>query len=249
MENNRQTALVTGGNRGIGKAIALQLAKDGFNIIVNYLNESALESALETKTEIEAFGVECLLVPGDVSKFEDCEAMTKLGYEKFTNIEVLVNNAGITKDMLLMKMKPEDFMQVIDVNLLGTFNMIKACNMKMMRARYGRIINISSVIGVVGNAGQINYSASKAGVIGVTKSVAKELATRGITCNAIAPGYIETDMTKVLPDAVKEEISSKIATKKLGQPSDIANAVSFLAKPETGYITGQVLNVCGGMVM
>ena len=242
-----KVALITGASRGIGKQIALILAKEGFNIAINYRVESKELKSL--KEEIEKNNVKCLLLKGDVSSFEDCENMVKKIIDTFGNIYVLVNNAGITKDTLLLKMKEEDFKQVIDVNLVGTFNMTKAASPYMIKQRQGRIINISSVVGISGNAGQSNYAASKAGIIGFTKSIAKELASRNILVNAIAPGFIETDMTKVLNDNVKEKILEQIPLKKYGTAEDVANVVKFLASSESSYITGQVINVDGGMLM
>ena len=242
-----KVALITGASRGIGKQIALILAKEGFNIAINYRVESKELKSL--KEEIEKNNVKCLLLKGDVSSFEDCENMVKKIIDTFGNIYVLVNNAGITKDTLLLKMKEEDFKQVIDVNLVGTFNMTKAVTPYMIKQRQGRIINISSVVGISGNAGQSNYAASKAGIIGFTKSIAKELASRNILVNAIAPGFIETDMTKVLSDNVKEKILEQIPLKKYGTAEDVANVVKFLASSESSYITGQVINVDGGMLM
>ena len=242
-----KVALITGASRGIGKQIALILAKEGFNIAINYRVESKELKSL--KEEIEKNNVKCLLLKGDVSSFEDCENMVKKIIDTFGNIYILVNNAGITKDTLLLKMKEEDFKQVIDVNLVGTFNMTKVASPYMIKQRQGRIINISSVVGISGNAGQSNYAASKAGIIGFTKSIAKELASRNILVNAIAPGFIETDMTKVLSDNVKEKILEQIPLKKYGTAEDVANVVKFLASSESSYITGQVINVDGGMLM
>lgn len=242
-----KVALITGATRGIGKQISLTLAKEGYDIALNYRKEnSELE---DLKKEIENLNVKCLPIKGDVSSYEDCENMTKQVIEKFGQIDVLVNNAGITKDTLLVRMKKEDFESVIDVNLVGTFNMTKNVAGYMMKARSGRIINISSVVGIAGNAGQSNYSASKAGIIGFTKSLAKELASRNILVNAVAPGYIETDMTNVLSDSVKENILNTIPLKKVGKAEDVANVVKFLASNENSYITGQVINIDGGMLM
>ena len=240
-------ALITGATRGIGKQIAITLAKQGYNIALNYrkLNEE-LEN---TKKEIEKIGVQILAVKGDVANFEDCENFVKQVIERFGQIDVLVNNAGITKDMLLMRMKKEDFEQVIDTNLVGTFNVTKNVVPYMMKARSGRIINISSVVGISGNAGQTNYSASKAGIIGFTKSLAKEIASRNILVNAVAPGFIETNMTDVLKDDVKQEIAKNIPLKRMGTAQDVANVVKFLASDDSSYITGQVINVDGGMLM
>ncbi len=242
-----KVAFITGSTRGIGKQIAITLAKNGYDVVINYRNEN--EDLINTKKEIEAQQVKCLAVQGDITNFEDCERMIKETIDKFGKIDVLVNNAGITKDMLLMRMKKEDFEQVIDVNLVGTFNMTKNAISYMMKARSGRIINLSSVVGLVGNAGQTNYAASKAGIIGFTKSLAKEVASRNILVNAIAPGFIETDMTQVLKEDVKEEIAKSIPLKRMGTVEDVANLVKFLASEESSYITGQVIHVDGGMVM
>lgn len=240
-------ALITGATRGIGKQIAITLAKQGYNIALNYRKEN--EELENTKKEIEEIGVQVLAVKGDVANFEDCENFVKQVIERFGQIDVLVNNAGITKDMLLMRMKKEDFEQVIDTNLVGTFNVTKNVVPYMMKARSGRIINISSVVGISGNAGQTNYSASKAGIIGFTKSLAKEIASRNILVNAVAPGFIETNMTDVLKDDVKQEIAKNIPLKRMGTAQDVANVVKFLASDDSSYITGQVINVDGGMLM
>ena len=240
-------ALITGATRGIGKQIAITLAKQGYNIALNYRKEN--EELENTKKEIEEIGVQVLAVKGDVANFEDCENFVKQVIERFGQINVLVNNAGITKDMLLMRMKKEDFEQVIDTNLVGTFNVTKNVVPYMMKARSGRIINISSVVGISGNAGQTNYSASKAGIIGFTKSLAKEIASRNIFVNAVAPGFIETNMTDVLKDDVKQEIAKNIPLKRMGTAQDVANVVKFLASDDSSYITGQVINVDGGMLM
>ena len=242
-----KVALVTGAARGIGKQIAITLAKEGYNIALNYRTNT--DSIVELKNQIENFGVECLLVQGDVSVFEDAERIANETFEKFGRINVLVNNAGITKDMLLLRMKPEDFMNVIDVNLVGTYNITKNVSGYMMKAREGRIINVSSVVGISGNAGQSNYSASKAGTIGFTKSLAKELASRNILVNAVAPGFIETDMTNVLKDEVKEKIAEQIPLRREGKAEEVANVVKFLASDDSSYITGQVINIDGGMLM
>ena len=218
-------ALITGATRGIGKQIAITLAKQGYNIALNYRKEN--EELENTKKEIEEIGVQVIAVKGDVANFEDCENFVKQVIERFGQIDVLVNNAGITKDMLLMRMKKEDFEQVIDTNLVGTFNVTKNVVPYMMKARSGRIINISSVVGISGNAGQTNYSASKAGIIGFTKSLAKEIASRNILVNAVAPGFIETNMTDVLKDDVKQEIAKNIPLKRMGTTQDVANVVKF----------------------
>ena len=240
-----KVALITGATRGIGKQIAITLAKQGFDIAINYRSEN--DSLNETIKEIENYGVQCLAVQGDVSVFEDCENMAKQVIEKFGKIDVLVNNAGITKDMLFMRMKQDDFKQVIDVNLVGTYNMTKNVSQYMIKQKYGKIINISSVVGLHGNAGQANYSASKAGIIGFTKSLAKELASRNILVNAVAPGFIETDMTSVLKDEVKTNILNTIPLKREGKPEEVDNVVKFLASEDSSYITGQVISVDGGM--
>lgn len=240
-------AIITGGTRGIGKQIALTFAKEGYNIAINYRTEN--EDLKNTKKEIEENNVKCFTFQGDVTNFKDCEQFVKQIVEEFGNIDVLVNNAGITRDTLLMRMKEEDFKQVIDTNLIGTFNVTKNVISYMMKARSGRIINISSVVGISGNAGQTNYSASKAGIIGFTKSLAKEVASRNITVNAVAPGFIETQMTDVLKEDIKEEIAKKIPLKRMGTPQDVANVVKFLASNDSSYITGQVINIDGGMLM
>lgn len=242
-----KVAFITGGTRGIGKQIALTLAENGFDIAVNYRSEN--DDLKNTKNEIEKLGVKCFTVQGDVSSFEDCERFVNEIITEFGKIDVLVNNAGITRDMLLMRMKKEDFTDVIDTNLVGTFNVTKNVIQHMMKQRNGRIINISSVVGVSGNAGQTNYSASKAGIIGFTKSLAKEVGSRNILVNAVAPGFIATNMTDVLKDEVKEEIAKTIPLKRMGNTQDVANVVKFLASDDASYITGQVINVDGGMLM
>lgn len=242
-----EVAFITGATRGIGKKIALTFAKEGYNICINYRKETNDLDVL--KSEIEANNVKCLFVKADVSNFEECENAVKSIIEKFGQIDVLVNNAGITKDMLLARMKPEDFKSVLDVNLVGTFNVTKNVLPYMMKARSGRIINISSVVGISGNAGQTNYSASKAGIIGFTKSLAKEVASRNILINAVAPGFIETDMTNVLKPEIKEQIAKNIPLKRMGTAEDVANVVKFLASKDSSYITGQVINIDGGMLM
>ncbi len=243
----KKVALITGATRGIGKQIAIKLAKGGYNIALNYRTEN--EDLNLTKAQIEDLNVKCLAVKGDVSNFEDCENVVKTIIEDFGQIDVLVNNAGITKDMLLMRMKKEDFEQVINVNLVGTFNMTKNVINYMLKARSGRIINISSVVGISGNAGQTNYAASKAGIIGFTKSLAKEVASRNVLVNAVAPGFIQTNMTDVLKDELKEEIAKNIPLNRMGTAEDVANVVKFLASEDSSYITGQVINVDGGMLM
>jgi len=242
-----KVALITGGTRGIGKQIACTLAHEGYDIAINYRNEN--DDLKNTKKEIEANNVKCFSVQGDVSNFEDCQNFIKKIIEEFGKIDVLVNNAGITRDTLLMRMKKEDFEQVIYTNLVGTFNVTKNVISHMVKAKNGRIINISSVVGISGNAGQTNYAASKAGIIGFTKSLAKEVASRNITVNAVAPGFIETQMTDVLKDNIKEEIAKTIPLKRMGTPQDVANVVKFLASSDSSYITGQVIHVDGGMLM
>jgi len=239
-------ALVTGASRGIGKAIAMELALLGADVAINYNNSA--EKAEEVATEIRAMGRKSLTIQADVSKFEEAEALVNKVNEEFGQIDILVNNAGITKDTLLLKMKEEQFDDVISANLKSTFNCTKVAIKLMMKKKYGRIINVASVVGITGNAGQANYAASKAGVIGFTKSTAIEIGSRGITVNAIAPGYIETDMTDNLNEKVKEQLLGRIPLKKLGQPKDVANLVAFLASDNAEYITGQVIKVDGGMV-
>lgn len=240
-------AIVTGAAKGIGKAIALKLASLGANIVLNY--RSSEEKAIETENEIKALGVEVLRVKGDISNISDVENLINTAKEKFGKIDIMVNNAGITKDTLILRMKEEDFDSVINVNLKGVFNCLKTITPIMVKQREGKIINLSSVVGLSGNAGQVNYAASKAGVIGMTKSLAKEIGARGITVNAVAPGFIETDMTEVLGDKFKEEAKKSIPLKRLGKPEDVANVVAFLASEDANYITGQVIQVDGGMVM
>lgn len=238
-----KTVIVTGGAKGIGRAIALKFAGEGANIVLNYRSTSPEA----VKAEIEEKGVKCLTVQADVSKADEAQKLVDAAIAEFGGVDVLVNNAGITRDTLLMRMSEEDFDAVIDTNLKGCFNMIKAVNKIMMKQRSGAIINMSSVIGIAGNIGQVNYAASKAGILGMTYSVAKELASRNITCNAIAPGMIATDMTDVLSDKMKEQILANIPLKRLGQPEEIADTALFLAKSK--YITGQVITVDGGMVI
>ena len=242
-----KVALITGGTRGIGKEIAYTLAEKNYDIIINYRTEN--EELMKLKKEIEQKRVRCLLLKGDVSNFEDCKKIVEEAINRMNHIDVLVNNAGITKDMLLMRMKPEDFNEVINVNLIGTFNMTKNVINYMMKERKGRIINVSSVVGISGNAGQTNYAASKAGIIGFTKSLAKEVASRNILVNAIAPGFIQTDMTNILKENVKDEIAKTIPLKRMGTAKDVANVVKFLVSEDSTYITGQVIQVDGGMLM
>lgn len=240
-------ALVTGAGRGIGREIALSLAKEGATVIVNY--NGSKERAEAVVEEILAAGGSAESFQCDVADNEACEAMIKAVIEKYKRVDILVNNAGVTRDNLLMKMSEEDFDMVINTNLKGAFHTIRHLSRYLLKQRSGKIINISSVVGLSGNAGQANYSASKAGVIGLTKSVAKELASRGITVNAVAPGMIATEMTEVLPDSVKEGMLTQIPLKKVGTTKNIADAVVFLASDKADYITGQVLVVDGGMTM
>lgn len=242
---SNKTCLITGSSRGIGAGCALLFARNGYNVVVNYTSREPQDLV----AQLEEMGASYLVVKGDVSKPEDAQHLVDAAVETFGSLDVLVNNAGITKDNLMLRMKAEDFSQVLDVNLLGTFNMTKAASAVMMKKRQGSIINISSVVGLRGNAGQVNYAASKAGIIGLTKSVAKELAKRCITCNAIAPGFIETEMTDVLSDKVKERILQDIPMGTLGKTQDIAQLALFLASEGSRYITGQIIAVDGGMSM
>lgn len=241
------TVLVTGGASGIGKACALTFAQAGYNVVVNYGHSE--QAALEVTKQCSELGVEAFAVKADVSKQEEVNAMVDLTLKTFGSIDVLINNSGITKDNLLLRMTSEDFSDVLDVNLLGTFHCIKAVVKPMMKARKGKIINMASVIGQIGNIGQANYAASKGGIIALTKSVARELASRNVTCNAIAPGFIQTKMTDVLSDEVKSGILGQVPMARLGQPEDVAKVALFLASDAANYITGQVINVDGGMVM
>lgn len=250
MDLTNKIALVTGGSQGIGKAVCLKLASLGADIAINYIDfGNNKEIAMETQKEIEALGVKAMIVGADVSSFEETEEMFKEVVKEFGRIDILVNNAGITKDNLMMRMKEVDFDAVINVNLKGTWNCMKHVTRIMMKQKYGKIISMASVVGVMGNAGQVNYSASKAGVIGMTMSLARELASRGINVNAVAPGFIQTDMTDVLSDDVKAELSKNIPLGTLGTVEDVANTVAFLASDESKYITGQVIHVDGGMAM
>lgn len=243
MELTNKTVFVTGSTRGIGLAIAKAFAKEGANIVLNGRGDIRPELI----AEIESLGVKVLPVSGDIASFESAGEMVKAVEAEFGSIDVLVNNAGITNDKLLLRMSPEEFESVVHVNLTGTFNMTQKVLKKMMKQRSGAIINLASVVGLIGNVGQANYAASKAGIIGFTKSAAREVAPRGITVNAIAPGFIQTEMTDVLSDKVKEQMQGQIPLKGFGTVEDVANAAIFLAK--NSYITGQVLNVDGGMVM
>jgi 3-oxoacyl-[acyl-carrier protein] reductase len=240
-------AVVTGAGRGIGRAIALQLAKSGAKVVVNY--RSSIAQVEELLNVIKDNGGEAIAVQADISKEAEVKALIEAAVKQFGRLDILVNNAGITKDNLLMRMSEEDFNQVLDINLKGTFLCTKHASTIMLKQRSGKIINISSVVGVTGNIGQANYAASKAGVIGLTKAAARELASRGITVNAVAPGFIDTDMTEHLSDKIKEASIANIPLKRFGTTDEIAGAVSFLASEAANYITGQVLQVDGGMVM
>ncbi|MDO4978095.1 MAG: 3-oxoacyl-[acyl-carrier-protein] reductase [Eubacteriales bacterium] len=246
--SDRKIALVTGGSRGIGRAICERLSADGFDIVFNYIG--GYDAAMETKKMCEEKGAKVLAVQADISQSADCQRLIDEALVFGDNrIDVLVNNAGITKDNLLGRIKDEDFDAVLNVNLKGTFYMMRGVGKRMLRQKSGRIINMSSVVGVMGNAGQVNYAASKAGVIGMTKSFAREVASRKITVNAVAPGMIETDMTKALPASAQEKILDTIPFHEMGQAKDVANVVSFLASDDARYITGQVICVDGGMAI
>lgn len=242
-----KVALVTGASRGIGRAVAIQMAQNGADVIVNYSGSEA--AAQETVDAILDLGRKAIKVKANVANAEEVQAMVAEAHETFGHIDILVNNAGITRDGLLMRMKDEDWDAVLDINLKGTYLVTKAVAKIMMKQRSGHIINMTSVVGVMGNAGQTNYAASKAGVIGFTKSCAKELASRGITVNAVAPGFIHTDMTDVLSDKVKEAMVHEIPLGRMAEPQEVANVVTFLASDFSSYVTGQVINVDGGMVM
>ncbi len=242
-----RNALVTGGSRGIGRAICLELARQGANVAVNYAGNA--QAAEETAAACRELGVQAVTIRADVADAAACESMVKEVISSFGSLHILVNNAGITRDNLALSISESDFDAVLDTNLKGAFFCCKAAYRPMMRQRYGRIINMSSVVGLRGNAGQANYSASKAGLIGLTKSLAKELAARKVTVNAVAPGFIDTDMTAVLPEAAKETLLKTIPMARLGQPEDVARAVAFFAADETAYVTGQVLCVDGGMAV
>ncbi|HZK37309.1 MAG TPA: 3-oxoacyl-[acyl-carrier-protein] reductase [Clostridia bacterium] len=242
-----KTVLITGGSRGIGRAIALAFAEEGTNVIINYTSDE--ENAKDVIKEIEKFGVKGLAVRANISKAEEVNSMFDKIKEDFDMIDILINNAGITRDSLFIGMKEKDWDEVIEVNLKGMFLCTKAVIRKMLRQKYGRIVNISSVVGVIGNPGQANYCASKAGVIGLTKSLAREVASRNITVNAIAPGFIKTDMTDALPGDIKESVMGTIPMGRYGNPEDIANIAVFLSSGKAGYITGQIIHIDGGMAM
>lgn len=260
----RRVALITGASRGIGADIARQFAAEGYSVVVNYSSDSSAQAAEDLLSELATLaqvrlelGEAALIEPvedqvfvasqADVSQFDAAKELVASVKERFGRIDVLVNNAGITRDGLLMRMKEEAFDRVVEVNLKGAFNCLRHAAPIMMKQRYGRIISVSSVVGVAGNAGQVNYAASKAGIIGMTKAAAKEMAARGVTVNAVAPGFISTAMTDELPEAAREQILGRIAAGEFGEGTDVANAVSFFARPESGYVTGQVLCIDGGM--
>ncbi|WP_044895563.1 3-oxoacyl-[acyl-carrier-protein] reductase [Bacillus alveayuensis] len=242
-----KVALVTGASRGIGRAIALDLAKHGANVVVNYAGNEAM--ANEVVEQIKALGRDAFAIKADVSDYEEVAEMIQEVLNRYNQLDILVNNAGITKDNLLMRMKEAEWDDVMNINLKGVFHCTKAVTRQMMKQRSGRIINVASIVGVCGNAGQANYVAAKAGVIGLTKTTAKELASRNITVNAVAPGFITTDMTDQLTDAVKEEMLKQIPLNRFGRPKDVANVVTFLASEKSQYITGQTIHIDGGMVM
>lgn len=242
-----KTAIVTGASRGIGRKIALELGKEGYNVVVNYAGNK--EKAEEVVSEIKSFGVEAFAFQANVSEQDEVKAMIRETTSQFGTIDVLVNNAGITRDNLLMRMKQDEWDDVINTNLKGVFNCVQAVTRPMLKQKSGRIINLSSVVGSLGNAGQVNYVATKSGVEGMTRTFARELASRGITCNAVAPGFIVSDMTDQLSDELKEQMKSQIPLARFGEDSDIAHTVAFLASDKASYITGQTIHVNGGMYM
>lgn len=246
--SENKVALITGGTRGIGKSIAEKFARNGYDLVINYVSDKTDIASLQTDFQKIRKEIKVIFEKANVAEYTSCEKMVDKAIETFGKIDVLVNNAGITRDNLLMRMKQEEFDDVININLKGTFHMTKLVTPYMMKKRYGKIVNISSVVGISGNAGQSNYAASKAGMIGFTKSIAKELASRNILANCVAPGFIETDMTAVLSEQVKEAIYTQIPLKKMGTAEEVANAVYFLASEENSYMTGQVLNIDGGMI-
>ncbi len=245
MQFEGKTAIITGSSRGLGKAIAEKLGSLGANIVLN----GTTESVLKTAGELEAAGIKVAATVGDVRNAEDVKAMIAKAVDTFGGVDILINNAGITRDKPMAMMSEDDWDTVLDINLKGTFLCTKAASKLMIKKRYGRIINISSVAGAYGNPGQANYSASKGGMIALTKTTAKELAPRGVTCNAVTPGLIESDMTEILPEDLKKKYLEKIALGRFGTPEDVANVVAFLASEESGYVTGQVIDIDGGLVM
>jgi len=247
MDLTNKIAIVTGGATGIGRAISLKLASLGATVIVNY--NSSSKEAENLVTEIKALGKDAYYVQANVANFSEAEKLINFAVEKFNRLDILVNNAGVTADTLILRMKEEEFDRVINVNLKGTWNCSKHAAKVMAKQRDGKIVNIASVVGLIGNIGQTNYAASKAGIIGLTKSLARELAKRNVNCNVVAPGFIETKMTKVLPEEIKQEYLKNIPLERLGKPEDIANLVAFLVSDLASYITGQVINCDGGLVM
>lgn len=244
----RRVALVTGASRGIGRAVAHALARDGHSLVLNCSSERSLPAAEELAAELgRAYGAEAIAHAADVSRAEGADGLVEAALERFGRVDVLVNNAGITRDGMLLRMSDEDFDRVLAVNLRGTFLMCRRAGKQMLRQRSGRIVNMASIVGLAGNAGQANYAASKAGVIGLTKTVARELGSRGITANAVAPGFIETDMTASLPEKVLEGAASRISLGRLGKAEEVAELVAFLASDRAAYITGQVIGIDGGM--
>ena len=243
----RKVVFVTGGSRGIGKEVALKFAKNGYDVVINYVSSKTDVESL--KSEFNKLGAKSVILKADVTDTKEIEKVVETAIKEFGKIDVLVNNAGITKDNLMIRMSEEDFSKVIEVNLKGTFIVTKIVAKYMMKQRKGSIINLSSVVGVAGNSGQCNYSSTKAGIIGYTKSIAKELASRNIRSNAVAPGFIKTDMTDVLSENIKENINNNIPLKRMGEAKEVANLVYFLGSEESSYITGQVINVDGGMIM
>jgi 3-oxoacyl-[acyl-carrier protein] reductase len=242
-----RVAVVTGGGRGIGRAVAVRLANEGANVTISYRSNDA--SAEEVAEEVRAAGAQCEIFKGDVSSPEDVDALFRGVRDAFGQVDILVNNAGLTRDNLMMRMKESEFDEVLRTNLKGTYLCTRAALRPMIRARWGRIVNVSSVVGLVGNAGQANYAASKAGIIGFTKSVAREVAQRGITANVVAPGYVETELTRRLPDDVKDQIKGQVPAGRFGEAEEVAEVVAFLAGEGAGYVTGQTVAVDGGMTM
>ena len=240
-----QSALVTGGSGGIGRAVCVELALRGANVAIVYSHSA--DKAAETEKMCRSCGVQTLCIQADVAYRQSCEEMFRLVMQAFGRVDILVNNAGITRDNLILRMKPEEFQEVLDVNLTGTFHCMKIASRFMLKQRYGRIVSLSSVVGIYGNAGQVNYAASKAGIIGMTKSLARELAGRNITVNAVAPGMISTEMTRGLPEEIQRQMISRIPMGRPGKAEEVASAVAFLASPEASYITGQMLGIDGGL--